>query len=115
MGFDLVVFTGDLGDWGHPTDYPRALTFLKQTCAALDVPLTRLFVIPGNHDIDRNTQVAAWRWVEEALRVQRALVHVDNVDSMAAAELVAELNAAVARPATAMTPPAKPSRSKGKP
>jgi hypothetical protein len=36
--FDLVVFTGDRGDWGHATDYPRALAFLKQTCAALDVP-----------------------------------------------------------------------------
>jgi len=57
---DLVVFTGDLGDWGHPTDYPRALTFLKETCAALDVPLDRLFVIPGNHDIDRTVQRAAW-------------------------------------------------------
>ncbi|HWO25740.1 MAG TPA: hypothetical protein VNO30_43675 [Kofleriaceae bacterium] len=40
--FDLVVFTGDLGDWGHATDYPRAISFLKQTCAALDVPLERL-------------------------------------------------------------------------
>jgi cold shock CspA family protein/HEAT repeat protein len=57
---DLVVFTGDLGDWGHPTDYPRSLAFLKQTCAALDVPLERLFVIPGNHDIDRTVQGAAW-------------------------------------------------------
>ena len=45
--FDLVVFTGDLGDWGHPTDYPRACELLKQTCAALEVPLDRLFVIPG--------------------------------------------------------------------
>ncbi|HWO23032.1 MAG TPA: metallophosphoesterase, partial [Kofleriaceae bacterium] len=58
--FDLVVFTGDLGDWGHPTDYPRAIAFLKQTCAALDVPLERLFVIPGNHDVDRGIQHAAW-------------------------------------------------------
>jgi len=54
--FDLVVFTGDLGDWGHPTDYPRACTLLKQTCAALGVPLDRLFVIPGNHDVDRTIQ-----------------------------------------------------------
>jgi len=63
--FDLVVFTGDLGDWGHPTDYPSALAFLRETCAALDVPLDRLFVIPGNHDIDRKAQVAAWRWVRD--------------------------------------------------
>jgi predicted MPP superfamily phosphohydrolase len=40
--FDLVVFTGDLGDWGHAADYPRAIAFLKQTCATLGVPLERL-------------------------------------------------------------------------
>jgi 3',5'-cyclic AMP phosphodiesterase CpdA len=57
---DLVVFTGDLSDWGHTTDYPRALAFLTQTCAALDVPLDRLFVVPGNHDIDRTVQRMAW-------------------------------------------------------
>jgi len=51
--FDLVVFTGDLGDRGHATDDPRAFAFLRETCAAPDVPLERLFVIPGNHDIDR--------------------------------------------------------------
>lgn len=61
--FDLVVFTGDLGDWGHPTDYPRALAFLRETCTALDVSLDWLFIIPGNHDIDRKAQVAAWKWV----------------------------------------------------
>lgn len=57
---DLVVFTGDLGDWGHATDYPRSFAFLRQTCAALDVPLDRLFVVPGNHDVDRTLQHATW-------------------------------------------------------
>jgi AAA ATPase domain/Calcineurin-like phosphoesterase len=59
--FDLVLFTGDLGDWGHPTDYPRACALLQQTCTALEVPLDRLFVIPGNHDVDRTIQRAAWK------------------------------------------------------
>src|SRR5678815_2592529 len=57
---DLVVFTGDLGDWGHATDYPRSFAFLRQTCAELDVPLDRLFVVPGNHDVDRTLQHATW-------------------------------------------------------
>lgn len=65
--FDLVVFTGDLGDWGHPTDYPRALAFLRETCTALDVSLDRLFIIPGNHDIDRKAQVEAWKWVRNKI------------------------------------------------
>ena len=61
--FDLVVFTGDLADWGHPTDYPGGVAFLKETCEALGVPLDRLFVVPGNHDIDRKVQPKAWAWV----------------------------------------------------
>ena len=60
MPFDLVVFTGDLGDRGRPEDYPNAIAFLKQTCAALGVPLDRLFVVPGNHDIDRSIEREAW-------------------------------------------------------
>jgi 3',5'-cyclic AMP phosphodiesterase CpdA len=58
--FDLVAFTGDLADWGHPTDYPGAIAFLKETCKALEVPLDRLFVVPGNHDVDRTIQRAVW-------------------------------------------------------
>lgn len=69
--FDLVVFTGDLGDWGHPTDYPRAVTFLRDTCAALDVPLDRLFVIPGNHDIDRTIQRDAWESLRRDVAADR--------------------------------------------
>jgi predicted MPP superfamily phosphohydrolase len=58
--FGLVVFTGDFRDWRHPTDDPRACELVKQACAGLDVPLDRLFVIPGNHDVDRTIQRAAW-------------------------------------------------------
>ena len=52
---DLVVFTGDLGDWGHKTDYVQGVAFLRRTCEALGVPLELLFVVPGNHDIARGT------------------------------------------------------------
>jgi DNA repair exonuclease SbcCD nuclease subunit len=51
-----AVGRGDLGDWGHPTDYPAAVQFLREVCVALAVPLQPLFVIPGNHDIDRTRQ-----------------------------------------------------------
>ena len=54
------MFTGDLADWGHPTDYPDGIAFLKETCAALEVPIERLFLVPGNHDIARKVQPAAW-------------------------------------------------------
>lgn len=58
---DLVVFTGDLADWGHETDYPMGIELLQRTCKALEVPRERLFVVPGNHDIARKTEEAAWK------------------------------------------------------
>lgn len=64
---DLVVFTGDLGDWGHPTDYAVGVELLKRTCAALQVPKERLFVVPGNHDIARRTEEDAWKKVRDGL------------------------------------------------
>ena len=59
------MFTGDLADWGHPTDYPGAIAFLKETCEALGVPIERLFVVPGNHDINRKIQPASWAWMRK--------------------------------------------------
>lgn len=58
--FDLVVFTGDLADWGHGTDYAPGVAFLRDTCARLGVPLDRLFVVPGNHDVDRTIEPEVW-------------------------------------------------------
>jgi hypothetical protein len=66
--FDLIAFTGDLGDWGHPTDYPAAVEFLLELCVALSVPLQHLFVISGNHDVDRARQHSAWKGLREKLR-----------------------------------------------
>jgi tetratricopeptide (TPR) repeat protein/predicted phosphodiesterase len=65
---DIVAFTGDLADWGHETDYPMGVEFLKRTCAALGVPLERLFVVPGNHDIARETEKKAWSGLCESFR-----------------------------------------------
>jgi len=64
---DLVVFTGDLGDWGHETDYTMGIELLRRTCQALGVALDRLFVVPGNHDIARKTEEAAWKAMREQL------------------------------------------------
>lgn len=62
---DLVVFTGDLADWGHETDYAMGVAFLRRTCEALSVPLERLFLVPGNHDVARNVNARAWKTVRE--------------------------------------------------
>lgn len=60
---DIVVFTGDLADWGHSTDYREGSAFLGDTCSHLKVPLDRLFLVPGNHDVQRGVGHDAWTFL----------------------------------------------------
>jgi predicted MPP superfamily phosphohydrolase len=50
---DLVCFTGDLAFSGKDTEYDRLTVFVDALLARTGVPRSRLFVVPGNHDIDR--------------------------------------------------------------
>jgi predicted phosphodiesterase len=57
---DLVCLTGDIADWGSAAEYQQATTFLRSLLTTLKLTVSRLIVIPGNHDIDRTLHVAAW-------------------------------------------------------
>lgn len=63
---DLVLFTGDLADWGHPAEYAAASQRLELILNALSVPRSHFFAVPGNHDVQRNVHEEAWdglrRW-----------------------------------------------------
>lgn len=53
---DYIFFTGDLryapaGDFAEDT-----ISFLKELCAAVGTDVTQLFMVPGNHDIDRKAE-----------------------------------------------------------
>ena len=50
---DLVCFTGDLADWGQAKEYERISTLLDAVLTRLALGRERLFLVPGNHDIDR--------------------------------------------------------------
>jgi predicted MPP superfamily phosphohydrolase len=50
---DLVCFTGDLADWGQAEEYERVSTQLDALLKQLGLGRERLFLVPGNHDIDR--------------------------------------------------------------
>jgi tetratricopeptide (TPR) repeat protein len=64
---DLVCFTGDLAHSGRPDEYAAATDLLADLLARLDLPWERLFVIPGNHDVQRRRGSAAWRRLRELL------------------------------------------------
>jgi len=69
-GIDLVCFTGDLADWGHPTEYEKVTDRMDKILKSVKVPRNRFFAVPGNHDVRRNVQEEAWeeirKWIESS-------------------------------------------------
>src|SRR5688500_2419666 len=59
-GVDLVCFTGDLTDWGHPTEYAAASRRLRTILDAVGARVEQFFAVPGNHDIQRPVNEEAW-------------------------------------------------------
>lgn len=52
---DLIFITGDLAFAGIAEEYAVVEQFLTDLLNATGVPPERVFVVPGNHDIDRRT------------------------------------------------------------
>jgi 3',5'-cyclic AMP phosphodiesterase CpdA len=50
---DLVFITGDLSYSGHYDEYQVAGSFLKQLKRVTGVRKDRIFIVPGNHDVNR--------------------------------------------------------------
>jgi predicted phosphodiesterase len=51
---DLVFITGDIAYSGRPGEYALAGRFLDDLLQTTGVPRERLFLVPGNHDVDRD-------------------------------------------------------------
>lgn len=51
---DLVFFTGDIAYSGKPEQYAHASMLFDQLLAVAQLDRRRLFVVPGNHDVDRD-------------------------------------------------------------
>jgi predicted phosphodiesterase len=51
---DLVFATGDVAHAGRVEEYKAATDFFDAVCKAADIDRQHLFVIAGNHDVDRD-------------------------------------------------------------
>jgi predicted phosphodiesterase len=51
---DLVFATGDIAYSGKPDEYVAATAFFDQLLEAAGLGRRQLYVVPGNHDVDRN-------------------------------------------------------------
>jgi 3',5'-cyclic AMP phosphodiesterase CpdA len=50
----LVIFTGDLVEWGLRSEFQKGLEFLHKIAEALKLDRRKICVVPGNHDINRD-------------------------------------------------------------
>lgn len=64
---DLIAFTGDAAHSGKLDEFARVTDFLNATRERLEIPPERLFVIPGNHDVDRTVEPECWIELRKAL------------------------------------------------
>lgn len=65
---DLVCFTGDAADGGKPEEYRAATDFFRCLMEQLRLPVERLFLTPGNHDIDRSINPEIWEKLRQTFR-----------------------------------------------
>ena len=58
---DFIFFTGDAAQSGQADQLAEAGEFLEDVRTRLGVGPDRLFIVPGNHDIDRRVQKDVWQ------------------------------------------------------
>ncbi len=64
---DIVCFTGDIAFSGGKGEYKDATAFFDELLNALGVQKSQLFVVPGNHDVDRKVNLPTWKKVRDAI------------------------------------------------
>jgi len=75
---DFVFFTGDAANFGLPDEFDQATTFLTSLLTELNLNPDRLFVIPGNHDVDRSIEPQAWEKMRMSLTASSDLLSVSR-------------------------------------
>ena len=53
---DYAFFAGDLRNAPDKYFLPNSVQYLRELCAAVEVSPECFFMVPGNHDIDRNIE-----------------------------------------------------------
>lgn len=68
---DLVCVTGDVSQSAHPDQYSVAARFFEHILHCFRLDRARLFLVPGNHDIDREVVKKKWS------RLRRNILQAD--------------------------------------
>ncbi len=57
---EIVAVTGDIAHKGKSREYDHALEFFEALLQSLELPKDRLFLVPGNHDVNRETYMPSF-------------------------------------------------------
>ncbi|WP_437997540.1 metallophosphoesterase [Sorangium sp. So ce185] len=50
---DIIILTGDISEWGNPTEFQLATAFINRIMSALHLQQRHVVLVPGNHDVNR--------------------------------------------------------------
>jgi calcineurin-like phosphoesterase family protein len=50
---DIIIVSGDVAFGGDPAEYAFATKWLSELCTKCGAAMNTIFVVPGNHDVDR--------------------------------------------------------------
>lgn len=64
---DAILVSGDIAYCADPSEYRAALTWIKELAADCRCPRECIYVVPGNHDVDRSV-IARKRSIQNAQR-----------------------------------------------
>jgi serine/threonine protein kinase len=67
LDLDFVALTGDVAYAGQPAEYDLAGRFLRELLAAAGLDRSRLFAVPGDHDVDLERVTPGARSIGEFL------------------------------------------------
>lgn len=67
-----ILVGGDIAYKGDPQEYVAAFAWFKELAEACECPLERVFVIPGNHDVDRSVITRSLSTSNAQQAIQRA-------------------------------------------
>jgi len=80
---DIVAVSGDIAFAGSQSEYAFALRWLRDLCKRCGVDLSRVFVIPGNHDVVRErTKQPLIQLLHKELRGSSALMLDSAISSL---------------------------------
>jgi 3',5'-cyclic AMP phosphodiesterase CpdA len=77
---DFIAMTGDLAFSGKPAEYELARSFFDELLQITKLPRERLFVVPGNHDVNRGLVTNG------AKAITNALIDRGSVNSLLATD-----------------------------